>query len=137
MASGTSPVCACSRELKTLPRYVVTHVYEIDADTAQLAAAVSLHRHADRVNVRRAAPAERFGGTRHPDYTQPLQVLDACWDRYMDATLPGKPRQRGTDLPDLVDLGKAGIAPWQLSKVFDLAVSAYIEQVKLPRRQSS
>jgi hypothetical protein len=109
----------------------VTHVHEIEAETAQQAAAASLHRHADCVNVRCAAPASRFFGTRHPDYTMPLEVLDACWDRYMAATLPG--RRRATDLPDLAALGKVGIAPWQLSKVFDLAISAYREHLKLRR----
>ena len=114
-----------------MPRYVVTHVYEIDADTPKQAAAASLHRHADCVNVRCAAPAARFVGTRHPDYTMPLEVLDSCWDKYMEATLSD--RRRLTDLPDLVALSKAGIAPWQLSKVFDLAISAYREHVKLRR----
>jgi hypothetical protein len=112
-------------------RYHVALIHEVDADSPGEAEAVARQRAASAL---RAVVTEVDIPARHElsrCYVQPRHVLDLAWDQYMDRTLPQELRSdsRTPRLPTLLDLGLAGVSPANLSMLFDLAITAYVQGV--------
>ncbi len=56
-------------------------------------------------------------------YTQPREVLNLAWDRYMELSLLDTP-EGAPSLPDLTNL-----EPADVSRLFDIAITAYRQDV--------
>lgn len=71
-------------------------------------------------------PGNAEGAVRPWPYEHTMDELDRCWDAYMTATVTDSHPLAGTFVP----LAEAGVAPYHLSQIFDLVLTAGEELVE-------